>query len=265
MSPSIIGPCYRPTPPFVGIKIRYWEPSLLVETVKSPGDTVINEFAPILNKMLSNASKTLMNDLVGLPVSVTSGSSRQSISGVNLQFNEVHIYNFPFNFEDIVHLTLTCPKEPAAVAPIIYLSELDSAEWRIGFLEVLSPKSLLSASLGPVCSLVNQQFPELCMGAWGSIYPRRGFITHQSEVVASAADVFRGVSAASIEDFGIHKTISQIFFIPDSSRDKLQLVYPFPSGCIKIGQNPVSWESQKKSLDGKYLWIYWRHRECCIF
>ena len=215
--------------------------------------------------MLSNASKTLMDDLVGLPVPITSGSSRQSLSGVNLQFNEVHVYNFPFNFEDIVHLALTCPKEPAAATPIIYLSELDSAEWRIGFLEALSPKSLLSASLGPVCSLVNQQFPDLCMGTWGSIYPRRGFFTHQSEVVASAADVFRAVSAASIEDFGVHTAISRVSFIPDSIRDKLQLVYPFPSGCIKIGQNPATWESQKKSLDGKYLWVYWRYRECCIF
>ena len=29
--------CYKPVPPYVGIAVAYWEPVLLIETVKKPG------------------------------------------------------------------------------------------------------------------------------------------------------------------------------------------------------------------------------------
>jgi hypothetical protein len=265
VSPMVIGPCPKPDPPFIGIKIRYWEPVLLVETVKTPGDTVINEFAPFLKEATANTSEALINGSIGLPVGVSSGSGRDSVSGVNLQFNEAHVYKFPFDFQAAVQMALTCPATPQPAINIIYLSELDSAEWRIGLLEEMSPKSLLSASLGPICSVVSDHIPEMCMGTWGAVYPRRGFITHSSEVVGSAADVFRAVSISSIADPGLHIKVSPALFSPDSSRDKLQLISPHPSGCVPIGQNPAIWEAQNKAVDGKYLWVYWRYRECCVY
>ncbi len=265
ISPAVIGPCPRPDPPFVGIKIRYWEPVLLAETVKSPGDTTIKELAPFLKDATANTSKALMNQIIGLPVPPSSGSNWNSLSGVSLQFNEAHIYKFPFDFQDIINMALSCPATAKSTLPIIYLSELDSAEWRIGMFEAMSPLSLFSASLGPVCSVVNDYVSGMCMGTWGAVYPRRGFLTHQSEVVASAADIFRAVSIASINDLGLHIKISSVMFTPDSTKDKLQLLSPYSNQCVHIGQNPVSWESQKKSVDGKYLWVYWRYRECCVY
>ncbi|MBF0217715.1 MAG: TraU family protein, partial [Candidatus Omnitrophica bacterium] len=53
-------------------------------------------------------------------------------------------------------------------------------------------------------------------------------------------------------------------FSPDFMVAKLQLAYPVVSGCVKIGDNPMLWESGLTSFNGKYLWIYWRKRECCI-
>jgi hypothetical protein len=103
------------------------------------------------------------------------------------------------------------------------------------------------------------------MGFWGATYPRRGFFTHQSEVVASAVAAVRAVSIASLLGSTSHIVLETTGFIPSFESDKLELIYPNPSGCIKIGQNPISWESGKLSLSGKYLWVYWRRRICCIY
>lgn len=265
VSPIVVGPCPTPKPPFAGIRVRYWEPVLLVETVKMPGDTVINEFAPFLKEATANTSVALINGSIDLLAGVSSGSSRDSVSGVSLQFNEAHVYKFPFDFQAVVQMAFTCPATPQPSLNIIYLSEMDSAEWRIGLLEEMSPKSLLSASLGPICSVVSDHIPEMCMGTWGAIYPRRGFFTHPSEVVASAANAFRAVSISSIMDPGLHTRVTPVLFSPDSARDKLQLLSPHLSGCVPVGQNPAIWEAQNKAVDGKYLWVYWRHRECCVY
>ena len=120
--------------------------------------------------------------------------------------------------------------------------------------------------LDQTCGAVTGAFmDDLCMGFWGATYPRRGFITHQSQVVASAAAAVRAVSIAGLLGSGSHVVLGPIGFIPSFENDKLELIYPNPSGCIKIGQNPISWESGKLSFSGNYLWVYWRRRICCIY
>ena len=76
-----------------------------------------------------------------------------------------------------------CPTSIEVNTGVIYLSELDSIEWRLGLMESMNPKSLASAALGPVCSAAGVFTSDLCMGYWGPTYPRRGYMTHQSEVV----------------------------------------------------------------------------------
>jgi len=106
---------------------------------------------------------------------------------------------------------------------------------------------------------------DLCMGFWGATYPRRGFVTHQSEVVGSAIAATRAVSIASLLGSTSHIVLETTGFISSFDSDKLELIYPNPSGCIKIGQHPATWESGKLSPSGKYLWVYWRRRICCIY
>lgn len=262
---TILGPCFKPTPPYIGVKVRYWEPALLVETVKKPGDSTIDEFGKVIGPIVSNLSKDLFQNFVGLSIPLTSGSLSNVTDNTNLKFNEVHVYSFPFTNEFDSLTAYDCPGGQDIGGGIKYLSELDAVEWRIGLFEALNPKAVLSASLGPICAFTSGKSQGLCMGSWGPVYPRRGFFTHQSEVVGSAADVFRAVSIASIEGFSSHIVNSPIGFIPDPDMDKLQLIFPFPSGCIRIGENPFLWESNKTSVDGKYAWVYWRHRECCIW
>lgn len=255
ISPEVIGPCPKEVPPYVGIRVRYWEPVLLVETVKKPGDSVVDELGSVVSSLVTGESTALLGQVL------TSGSTSQSVTRSNMQFNEAHIFSFPFSdiFSSLIQFS--CPaSNPDSPISIKYLSELDAAEWRIGLIESLSPQSLM----GIVCLSGLYDPKGLCMGTWGPVYPRTGFFIHQSEVVGSAANAFRAVSISSLQGIFSHVVLSPVMFVPDVHKDKLQLIYPAPGGCIKIGENPLFWETAKTSMNGKYLWVYWRYRECCV-
>jgi len=260
----IIGVCVKP-PGIPGIVIMYWEPALLIETVKRPGDTVIESVKLVIADLAAQGTKNLMSSVTGLAVAVSSGSTSSKITGTNLQFNEAHVYEFPFRNEIMAFVDLECPDKLPTGSFIKYLSELDAAEWRIGAVEALHPKSIASAASGLTCAATGAFLDDLCMGFWGATYPRRGFLTHQSEVVGSAVAAVRALSIASLLGSASHIVLETIGFIPSFASDKLELIYPVPSGCIRIGQHPATWESGKLSTTGKYLWVYWRRRICCIY
>lgn len=260
----VIGVCFKP-PGIPGIVIMYWEPALLIETVKRPGDTVIESLKPVIADLAAQGTKNLISGFTGLAVPVSSGSSSAKLTGTNLQFNEAHVYEFPFRDQIMAFIDMECPDKLPTGSFIKYLSELDSAEWRMGAVEALHPKSMASAASGLTCAATGAFLDDLCMGFWGATYPRRGFITHQSEVVGSAVAVVRTISIASLLGSTSHIVLETTGFIPSFESDKLELIYPNPSGCIRIGQNPISWESGKLSSSGKYLWVYWRRRICCIY
>ena len=260
---KVIGVCVKP-PGIPGIIIMYWEPALLIETVKQPGDTIISPLKPLIRDYAAQGIEKLMQAATGLKVPVSGGSSASKLDGTNLQFNEAHVYEFPFRDQIMSFIDMECPDKLPTGSFIKYLSELDSLEWRIAVAETLGPKSMALAA-GALSCAAGTLSNDLCMGSWGAVYPRTGFITHQSQVVGSAAAAVRAVSIAGISGQGVHVVLEHLGFMPSFETDKLELVYPNPSGCIKIGQNPATWESGKLSLTGKYLWVYWRRRICCIF
>ena len=275
---EIVGPCFKATPPFAGVKVRYWQPVLLTETVKRPGDTVIPGMSSVVGPALKSASQGLMST-TGVSVPLSSGSSCNA-DNTNNQMNEVHVYGFPFEqiFNGMV--SMQCPEQTELNDGVIYLSELDSVEWRLGLMESMNPKSVMSESLGPICSVVGaagnalNSFPvavsglptnDLCMGSWGPTYPRTGFITHQSEPVGSAAASFRAVSIAGNFIQTPHVITRPLLWQADPQSDKLQPLWPHPGMCFNVGQNPLLWESGKTAINGKYIWVYWKKKECCIF
>ena len=261
----VIGVCVKPPPYYVGIVIMYWEPALLIETVKKPGDTIIGSLVPVVSSLTQEAASSLLSRVTGLAVPISGGSSSSKITGTTLQFNETHVYEFPFRDQIMSSIDTQCPDKLPAGSFIKYLSELDALEWRIGLIEAMHPKSIASAASGLTCAATGAFMDDLCMGFWGATYPRRGFFTHQSEVVASAAAAVRAVSISGLLGSTAHVVLEPIGFLPSFESDKLELIYPKSSSCIKIGQNPATWESGKLSSSGKYLWVYWRRRICCIY
>ena len=261
----VIGVCVKPPPYYVGIKIMYWEPVLLIETVKKPGDTIIGSLIPVVSSMTQKVASGLLSAVTGLPVPISGGSSSSKISGTNLAFNEVHVYDFPFRDQIMSSIDSQCPDKLPSGSFIKYLSELDYLEWHVGFIEAMHPKSLAAAASGLACAATGAFLGDLCLGFWGPNYPRTGFFTHQSEVVASAAAAVRAVSISGLLGSTAHMVLEPIGFSPSFENDKLELIYPKSSGCIKIGQFPATWEAGKLSSSGKYLWVYWRRRTCCIY
>lgn len=261
---KVIGPCVGPLG-MPGIVVMYWEPALLVETVKQPGDTALGTLRPGLLNLTAQAVRDFAKSISGSSVPISSGSGSSKIDGTNLQFNEAHVYEFPFRDEIMLSVGTVCLDKLPTGSFMKYLSELDSLEWRIGVLEASNPKSMASAASGPACAAIDGVVYDLCMGFWGPVYPRRGFFTHQSQVVGSAAAAVRAVSIASAFNAQGHVILETTGFLPSLANDKLQLIYPVVSGCVKIGQNPASWESGKLSVSGKYLWVYWRRRICCVY
>jgi len=261
---KVIGTCVGPFG-IPGIVIMYWDPALLIETVKQPGDTLIGSLHFEISNLTAQALKDFVQGLGLSSIHVSSGSDSSKIDETNLQFNEAHVYEFPFKNEIMMSMGMVCPDKLPTGSLIKYLSELDSSEWRIGVMEALNPKSMASAASGPACVAAGGPMADLCMGYWGATYPRRGFVTHQSQIVGSVVAAVRAVSIASGLNIPGHVVLEGTGFVPSFENDKLQLIYPVVSGCIKIGQNPASWESGKLSASGKYLWLYWRRRICCVY
>ena len=245
----------------VGVKIRYWQPEVFMETVKIPGDYTIAEYGIVLEGMAKLAAQTELRIVTGIDdLKVTSGSSSQSLGISNLQFNEVHLYDYPLGeiFEDAV-----CSDIPNQTLGIRYLSEADSIAWRRADIEKNLPQSLVAARIGSQCHRLPLGAEGQCMKNWGPLYPRQGFVITASAAMASIVDAMRSLSIAA-EGLPAHVVESKLDFQPNIPIDKVQMVYPAKTSCFPIGENPGLWEQNKQSKGGHYVWIYWHQRSCCI-
>lgn len=241
---EIVGPCAQPLP---GVYIRYWEPTLLMETVHAPGDYVVREIGFALKPLMEKIANVEMGLINRSDIPVTSTNGWQSVSGSNLHFNEVHLYDFPLK---LIEQTVLCPSVPNQTLGIRYLSELDSIFWRRGLFEQNLPQTQAAA-----------RSPAFHIGVWGPLYPRTGFVIAVSSAVSSAIDALRAVSIAGFP-LG-HIVESPLDFQMNMSVDKMQMLHPEKSMCMSPGTDPRVWEPGRVSKDGNYVWLYWRYRECC--
>jgi hypothetical protein len=252
---SVIGACRRNTPPFVGVKVRYWQPVLMVETVKRPGQSGIMEYQPVVAALAGRA----------VDRNEGAGASGQADT-TGLQMNEAHVFGFPLSDAFSLAVEAPCEGMPDLGGTVSYLSEQDHAEWRTACSEKNDPLSRMTEKKAPLCDRFGLMLPGMCVGTWGALYPRTGFVTHASEVVGSAMAAFRAVDVASFKSrISAHRVVSPVLFWPSVRYDRMQLVSPVAGRCIAVGENPRFWENGKRSRDGRYVWAYWRKKECCLF
>jgi hypothetical protein len=250
---SAIGVCRRNTPPFVGVKVRYWQPTLLIETTKRSGHSGIIEFAPLVRSLAVGVRED------------ASGSGAGQADTTSLQMNEAHVFGFPFASAISAAIEAPCEGPPDFAGTVSYLSEQDAQEWRSARLEEKNPLALMSARAAPMCETHGPMLPGMCVGNWGPLYPRTGFSVHASEPVASALSAFRAADIAALKPQTPHRVVSPVLFWPSVRFDRLQLVSPVTGQCMAVGADPRYWESGKRSREGRYVWVYWRKKECCLF
>ena len=84
MKLQIVGVCDEPLP---GVRLRYWEPALVMETVHAPGDYVIKEIGPLMGPIAKKIANTEMRIKTGIPdLEVTTTNSWQSVGSSYLHF-----------------------------------------------------------------------------------------------------------------------------------------------------------------------------------
>jgi hypothetical protein len=232
---KILGPCFcGPTTPC--LTVEYMEPAFVVEVVKKPGDTVI----PILGTLLQGALNA-----AGLPAVGGGGAGNASGSGhTNLHYSEVHVYQIP---NPLGGPCSGCA--PSGRLGINYASELDSATWRTA-VAVPSPLDLL-----------------LQVGVWGRMYPRGGKVIHGSEPVAGALAAVRALDIMKMP-VGLPPNVdAHVILQPGDGGTPaacMQLAYPKTTPCLTAGTPPLLWETGTLSITGKYVWIIWAQRRCCV-
>jgi hypothetical protein len=236
-----------------------------VETVKKSGDTVIDEFRPLAGEKLAGVARKAMCKITGWDTVSNTGSGGGDGNGY-ARMSEAHVGGFPLTdvFSSLV--TAPCEGSPDLTGTFNYFSESDAVEWRMGKMESMHPMSLLTRKMAPICDQkLPIPVPGLCAGSWGPVYPRGGWSGHYSEAVASAITAYRAVDVASLNMIVPHVVASPVMFVPDLSWDKMQMVYPYATECLRIGESPAAWDQGRTSADGRYVWIYWRKKECCLF
>jgi|CXWL01.1.fsa_nt_gi hypothetical protein len=183
------------------------------------------------------------------------------VSVGNLQFNEVSVLSNPL--AKAFHQSV-CSEIPDPSPPVFYISEPDTLEWKQAKFEGKLPHSLAASVIGSQCHRLPLGAQGQCMNTWGPLYPRTGFVVTPSTPVASAVSAVRAVSIAKNPIPG-HIIESRMNYSFNLREDKLQMIKPVASlKCISIGQDPKTWDKNKTSKDGQYVWIYWNWRLCCI-
>lgn len=228
----IEGPCVDPITRLPGVIVSYRLPHLLLDTVKVPGDSTLDELRGVLANELP----------------LTAGGGALGNTGEwNLQYSELHTVEWPMQIAMQLHAIpiperFWCKEQMQYGNGLVinYLSELDALAWR--------------------ANLLPEGFPGW-LGVWAPLSPRTGWCIHHSPSVASAVFGFRGAHIASLP--GIHLVVKPLWFPLDLGDDRMQLAIPTVRECLIIGTNPLLWDHNVVAVDGKYLWVYWHRVRCC--
>lgn len=237
-----LGPCVCGVPPKPCLRVTYWEPRLVIWTKQGP--------------------------------------ATKAHGPINLQYEEVTAWPFPLGaIVDLIGFPLVCSDEDALTIDSLtsiaasYSSLADVVSWRTGGAELIAAEGLapgLATVLLPLCAtqgLAGVQAPglaDICMGVWGPLFPRTGWLLHSSEPVGSGAGAYRAAHIISHPELLWGRVAVPATDFRASTKDKQNLVVPRTTQCIRPGTIPTTWESFTLSPTGDYVWIYWVKRSCCI-
>lgn len=241
---AIIGECQLG--PVPGVLLIYWVPTAEIETSPQCGVTLIPWAIPEVA-----AASVVPCGILGF----FGSSHRPESAKQDLHYAEVHVFEYAFDimeiFPDLFDKLCFVPNTPEP--RFLYLSELDLIQWHTGFMDMWRPELL-----GNLTCAVTPFWTPSCMGTWGPIFPRDGWLEQPSHMAHSAGLAYRGLSQAQEKG---------LYLGGMTPLDSLQLAYPMMSRCIQIGEPPILWENlmdQPFNQPQHLVWIYWRFVICCI-
>ncbi|MBN4071795.1 TraU family protein [bacterium AH-315-F18] len=255
--------------PRFGIRTENAYPTGVVEAVKQPGASYLKTVVSATTKAATTSGIKLAASTLG-PGVFSSGHSGKGMGEDGMQFLDAHVYSFPgLGHPAVAMMPGVClPYAPAG--PMMtphYYSELDALAWRTGtgdLLDFASALSYYAGTYGACAASIIPGFGSLsgafCAGTWGPIYPRRGFVTQHSEVIAAHLIAVRALRVALLPT---GRVITQPYFYPTLQGHYIQMLKPFWRPAYQIGQGIGTTEAGTTSIRGGYLFIHMPIMECC--
>jgi conjugal transfer pilus assembly protein TraU len=253
--------CHEGAVPRVGLKVSFWEPARIIDTVADPycmmplGTTINNPKPGTLGGSLSNEA-----------------------TGSGKAFQQMHYFIFPAWKILDMFWDIPCIEDDGF--DLAMMSELNPT-WNNEVLSLIvnpeavlfaNPASTLACSADAAATMVGFPRNELfwCMGSWGNAYPLAGSITSTDYVGANAGLAARsiflmgrlGMLLDNTPD-GCAKTFTPIWH---KNHFKLQMVRPVrDASCQPIGRNDLLWTSGKHpNTQDNFEWMVFKHVDCCI-
>lgn len=247
--------------PVLGIRVSFWEPSRIIETVSD-----------------AYCMQSMGMSLKGSEDGKLDGGLTNNLSGEGKAFQQMHYYIFPA--WSILDMFMDLPCIETDDFDVAMMTELNPS-WNNEMLSlIVNPEALLFAN--PAASLacsadavsstsgfpINSLF--WCMGAWGNSYPLAGSITSTDYVEANAALAARGIYLMGRTGLlmdsspdGCTRSYSTIW---NKDRYKLQIMKPTKGGaCLPIGREGLMWTGGKHSgTSDNFSWMMFKKNNCCM-
>ena len=245
----------------VGIKVSFWEPARIIDTVSSPWCMMP------LGQELNIGKKGKL-----------AGSLYRG-RGTTKAFQQVHYYQYPV--WQLLDLFTDIPCLSDSSFDVLMATELNPAWNNEALALIVNPEAVLFANPAAIAACMADSSMSLkgkpmsalfwCMGSWGNTYPLSGSITATDYVEANAALAARSVflmgRTGLLKDTSPEGCGWQYTPIWRKNRYRLQEMRPVKtSSCQSIGKSGLLWTGQKQPLVGKdnFSWMLFRKVDCCV-
>ena len=264
--------CFCGSPiPKIGIKVSFWEPVKLVETVRHPG------CFPSLGGVKLPLPSFAMTGVYG----EGGGSSSEGGSGDRTSF--LHVHHFLYPVFSVLNLFPNFGCVTSGGFDLAYVTAFDPL-WNDDELSfLLHPEIALVANPAAQAACAADAvktaggFPsnELfwCAGSWGSVYPLTGNSGATGDLPATYTLTAVKLLAKLHNEFLAFRTTGEKalcgarphrMIVKDQY--KLQLAFPKNTSAFPVGRVTARWAPGKwYPAEGEdWTWVLWRKKDCCL-
>jgi hypothetical protein len=238
---KIVGSCASQVCPDCQV-VDYYQPIYAVSVVKIPGDRLLGD--GVFGDFMAPGAIPSVLSFFDTGRLIGGGGADNSMHDgkTSMHFNEVRVYSLPPQENAVCGLC----SSPQAFMVLHYSSDPDEL-WRLAEENAIEIPDLPGlVGLGP-------------LGVWQPLTPLGGHAVHGSPVVAAAIAAARGVWVTSVPQIPPRPVI-----LPGEPASCFQPAWPLKYPCFPVGMPPTVWDIGHVSLQGKFLYIFWTRRTCCL-
>jgi hypothetical protein len=271
------------------LKFQHRWPTGLVEVIKKENDSNIKSpMATASNYMQSIASIAALKAIFS-GTRTSNGADEGNQHGQVKHFFDARVYSHPSLIPwlemlaeqsnnpyikaaiEIIKRAFCNPGNSMVIMPL-YNTESDFLFWRTGLHDMgklASLKTLITGltgcgDTGPAQQYLDKGYKFLggnhCLGNYGPIHPRRGFISHFNLNSAAHLAGFRALSMAN-RGSGVKLGQYRWYMYPN---DRLQMYEPEMGSCFSLqGSYRSNPHFQANATDGRFMWSHFPMIECC--